>query len=463
MWTQTITRINDIHIGAVVNAASNAIWNGHAKCRIRCWISDDVVKGVERLFQMDQRITVYMQNEAGEESIYFSGYLFEGEIENNIEGYRLNIVLVDQTYCMDKDEKKRIFQDKAVTYREVIETVLKQYECTILSEKDLEQPIGKMIVQYHETDWEFLIRVASQIGAKIYGNYLSQESYLQIGEDNANVIELEGFDEHLIRKAASEVDVDLEKTIDEDFLLYSCSLRQKNLFGKKVIFKNSTWYIWEQSSKHVKGEIIFSYTLCRKNLLQPNKKYNMTLVGVALDAEVKNVANDQVQVLFTEDDLTKGDGYTWLPYSTVYSSPDGTGWYCMPEKGDSVRVFFPNEDEKNAYTISSVHQPKGAGSKRSDPDKKTISTKFGKIIELAPSTIKISNGDGMLLCISDEDGIIITSETDISLNADGNISLISSSDTIDICAAKSITLQQGENKILIEDEIIMEGTKFKVQ
>ena len=184
--------------------------------------------------------------------------------------------------------------------------------------------------------------------------------------------------------------------------------------------------------------------------------------GDELQLSTKNIY-DQVQVLFTEDDLTKGDGYTWLPYSTVYSSPDGTGWYCMPEKGDSVRVFFPNEDEKNAYTISSVHQPKGAGSKRSDPDKKTISTKFGKIIELAPSTIKISNGDGMLLCISDEDGIIITSETDISLNADGNISLISSSDTIDICAAKSITLQQGENKILIEDEIIMEGTKFKVQ
>ena len=45
----------------------------------------------------------------------------------------------------------------------------------------------------------------------------------------------------------------------------------------------------------------------------------------------------------------------WFPYSTVYSSPDGTGWYCMPEVGDAIRLYFPDNEEKNAYAISSVN------------------------------------------------------------------------------------------------------------
>lgn len=33
----------------------------------------------------------------------------------------------------------------------------------------------------------------------------------------------------------------------------------------------------------------------------------------------------------------------------------GSGWYCMPEKGDEIRLYIRTVKEKHAYVISSVH------------------------------------------------------------------------------------------------------------
>ena len=51
-----------------------------------------------------------------------------------------------------------------------------------------------------------------------------------------------------------------------------------------------------------------------------------------------------VQVSIDKDENEEA-GVRWLPYATVYSTPDGTGWYCMPEGGDSIRLYAPNEHD----------------------------------------------------------------------------------------------------------------------
>ena len=62
-----------------------------------------------------------------------------------------------------------------------------------------------------------------------------------------------------------------------------------------------------------------------------------------------------VQVQFDEDENKEGCGRHWFDFATVYSTPDGAGWYCMPEVGDEVRVVFPDNYEEHAYVASSVH------------------------------------------------------------------------------------------------------------
>ncbi|KAF6589054.1 phage tail protein, partial [Paenibacillus sp. EKM208P] len=79
------------------------------------------------------------------------------------------------------------------------------------------------------------------------------------------------------------------------------------------------------------------------------------------------------------------------PYSTVYSSPDGSGWYVMPEAGDQIRLYFPDEREQNAFAASSVDLASSDPVKRSDPAVKSISTKYGKQVVFKPGAVEIIN------------------------------------------------------------------------
>ncbi|WP_431087462.1 hypothetical protein [Paenibacillus sp. 8b26] len=81
----------------------------------------------------------------------------------------------------------------------------------------------------------------------------------------------------------------------------------------------------------------------------------------------------------------------WFPYSTVYSSPDGSGWYVTPEAGDQIRLYFPDEREQHAFAASSVDLASSDPVKRSDPAVKSISTKYGKQVVFKPGAVEIIN------------------------------------------------------------------------
>ncbi|HBV81393.1 MAG TPA: hypothetical protein DEB74_01050 [Lachnospiraceae bacterium] len=64
--------------------------------------------------------------------------------------------------------------------------------------------------------------------------------------------------------------------------------------------------------------------------------------------------------------------------------------------------------------------------------------------------------------MDDEKGIEIKCNKNVNLNAEG--SLIVKSDTgLDIQATDYIKLVQGSSKLILKDELKIEGTKFNVQ
>ena len=66
---------------------------------------------------------------------------------------------------MDREVRSRSFQDVGRTYSQVAGQVCSEYSggaaiCTVGEDKTL----GKPVIQYRETDWEFLMRMASHCG-----------------------------------------------------------------------------------------------------------------------------------------------------------------------------------------------------------------------------------------------------------------------------------------------------------
>ena len=91
----------------------------------------------------------------------FSGYPEKVEIKEE-RGYRIaDIQAVSGTILLDQKKSNRVFQKKAQTYMGIANTVTAdtEHSACILPGSDMQT--GGTLIQYQETDWNFLKRMAS--------------------------------------------------------------------------------------------------------------------------------------------------------------------------------------------------------------------------------------------------------------------------------------------------------------
>ena len=177
-------------------------------------------------------------------------------------------------------------------------------------------------------------------------------------------------------------------------------------------------------------------------------------------ATVMDVKRDKVQIEVEQDEWGAADGKKWFLFSTVYSSGDGTGWYCMPEIGDSVRLYVP-EKEEDAFVISAVH--KETDSARQNPDCKSWKTKYGKEILFTPNSILLTNNQGMMVEMDDEEGITIASDRNITIEAEENLTVSSANASLLVAAEKVLQVKQGGTAMTLEKDIVFTGGEFRIQ
>ena len=98
-------------------------------------------------------------------------------------------------------------------------------------------------------------------------------------------------------------------------------------------------------------------------------------------------------------EIAAGDGGNeryWFSFFTVAALSDGSGWYCMPEAGEDVRVYFPTVDEKEAYVVTAIksHEP-DAGNPNDpmgNPNVRNIQTAQGNQVQFAKKGVVIAAG-----------------------------------------------------------------------
>ena len=163
----------------------------------------------------------------------------------------------------------------------------------------------------------------------------------------------------------------------------------------------------------MEGSILkHQYTLTTKKGLSQNTLYNNQLIGLSLQGKVIDVSRDNVRVHLEIDDGQNKDESWWFHYSSVYTAEGNSGWYCMPELNDHVRIYFSDNKEENGMAISSVRKNSRAGgnNKVDNPDVKCFRTKSGKELMFSPEEILITASDGdVFIRLSESDGIEIYS------------------------------------------------------
>ena len=354
--------------------------NEHQNLVLKLEVDDNERKKLEKIIQKEEvKIEIELSETNGQNNKrkVFNGIIDYFEIlEYGSYGCRILIKSFSKSIFFDrKNEKKyRVFQDKNLTFADIINEINKDY-----AEKKVEikysdiakKSINTFIVQFDETDWEFLTRIATHLKT---GLFVLEQGIIVFGLIEMNEIKKE----------------------NKYFSDYSSVRDYKNLYYKvhsnKVINLGDTVSLSGNSENKgnftvVKTKIFLKDYILKSEFLATNlnnyfvlRKYNERIKGCTIEAKVEKVFAEneiaKMEVVFS-DGLKKivqekGDadhnnkayddyGINRFPlsYQTFYSQTN-TGFFCTPEINDTVEVYFPNEDERFAKVSWAVNN-KGNG------------------------------------------------------------------------------------------------------
>lgn len=393
------------------------------------------------------------------------------DIQVNCQGntYYMDLELKGKTYAMDIMERTRSFQKTSMTVHQLIREVMSEYgdyDCII---QIPDEQIRKLAVQYRETDWEFLKRFASRYGAVLIPDMESEKLTLFVGiPENAESYSINPYQYSLIKKIDEYLRIKKNRwkdVLETDFTVFQVSDYRIFRVGNEIIFNNAALTVRSVQRVLQDGVLKNQYELQKKNGLRGLELHNQKIVGSSLIGQVIKVSRDKVMVQLKID--KPGRAAYWFPYSTMSASPDGSGWYCMPEKGDQVRVYFPTDKESDAYAVSAVsgYEPKPGDTKdlMGNPSVKYLRTKADQIIQFAEEGIILNSGDGQATIFLGNDGqLAIYGNTDVSVTAKNTLSLISNGQLL-VGATDSVCLKKGEGTSITldrEGNLTLKGTKI---
>ncbi|WP_297422719.1 contractile injection system protein, VgrG/Pvc8 family [Clostridium sp.] len=407
-------------------------------------------------------IEVYATTDEGNKTIY-SGMITEVKIKRGAEYYELHIKALSYTYLMDIQRKNRSFQDINMSIYEMIRSITRPYYNGVSNLNVEDAPTNRLWIQYDETDWEFVKRVASYYNAGLYPSIKLQgvHYYLDTPELDSKSIEI---NEYIASKLIQDYDFMKENEIPNsneiDYINYTISSYELLELGDHISFKNQSFYVSELTyeMKDDDGILENTYVLKLKGGQRQKRIYGEKLFGVSLEGTVIDVTGDKIKIKLDIDKEQDKETAYWFTYSTLAASPDGSGWYFMPELNDRVRMYFPTNDEKDAFSISCIQQIKG------DPDVKYIATIYGKKIIFTKDSITITANNNSTIVLDKGGTISITGNSSISMNASESISL-RAEDSITISGKNNVDIKCDKGGKALFDgggNVVLDGTKVRI-
>lgn len=412
--------------------------NQHARAEIVGEVEASTAQ--DSLQRVDEKTMVTITTTAkGQPSTLFYGCVLGVSLQQDNDYSRVVLRLSSTSRLIDITKRNKTYQNTAQTYGQIIQKNITDTADLHMMISD--KAIGALIMQYGETDWEFGLRMAARLGAPLITNLFSVRPQIYLGLPPSG------------------------KTIAEDSLFFSYGSDGSQYaaspkamaqdFASETVHSYAYGYLGDRLSFNGKRNIIKTVRACLTDgILQmeyglltagagaaasglaPADTGNTQASGKMMKGEVKAVSGDKVQVFLTSVDKEyDAGGNWWFPYSTTYSSSDGSGWYCMPEVEDEVLVFFPSGKEGEAFAASSV-----CASPPSNPRNKSWKAPGGKEILLTDEGMYIiGKGGKIYINLTDEKGIEIHSDKDINLSSEANVKILSSAE-VNIVAKNQVII-----------------------
>lgn len=368
--------------------------------------------------------------------------------------YKVDIELKSKTFLLDCENKSRSFQNKNNKYTDlfikIIEEDNKGKSFDNASNGRIQE---ESIIQYNETDWEFCKRLASKLNSGIIVNVKSTTPFVCIGKQDGRFYEQTAYDFEVIKK-------------NEDFLKsrfnYGNWYEEEKIFFKiksvrcyeisdNIKYNDIVFKVFKKKTELFNGFIIYTYWLVKEAGFKENLKVNKNISGISIKGKVIAVTADRVKLHLDIDKKQDIEEAYWYKCQTAYSADGCTGFYTMPQIGDHVQLYIPDENSE-AYVKTIIRTDGNTNCKIQNPDIKYYGNTQKKELMLAPNEIQVTAKNGLILLnMSSNDGIEITSSGDIDIKTQSPSNI--NSRKIALRAGNCIRLATIKSSIVVNKEI----------
>ena len=349
------------------------------------------------------------------EKIFLNGVINELQINETTAGALIvEITAISKSVLLDRIPRYRSFQDPTLTYSAIAEEINGNYgtnDGKIVNVGEDMQAVPRMTIQYNETDWEYLKRIASYTGQPVmaysdkvfvgfFKNIPAQTpnlKYSQFGKrirEERTYFKIIGTEVYPVatpiklktrnRESGEEVENDyyvLENKLYNEGNMLKCEYilgKQTDYFVDPIphekirgaVIEARTVHIArtdESKSKHGRSEGSSDNLEGRAIGVKPLNKYIEKTENNQNENTKEKVKTKDIAVMtlnLTEGLMDLGEngqsfedkyaGKSYFPYVTPYSQTN-TGFTPAPEVNDRVALYFPNGNETKAFIIGALN------------------------------------------------------------------------------------------------------------
>ena len=350
------------------------------------------------------------------EKIFLNGVIKELQINETTAGaLTVEITAISKSILLDRIPRYRSFQDPTLTYSAIAEEINGNYgtnDGKIVNVGEDMQAVPRMTIQYNETDWEYLKRIASYTGQpvmaysdKIFVGFFKNMpaqipnlKYSQFGKrtkEERTYFKITGTEFYPVAtpiKLKTRNRVSGEEVENDYYVLENKIYNEGNMLKCEYILgKQTDYFVDPIPHEKIKGAVIEARTVHIARTDESKSNHGRSegssdnLEGKTIGAKPLNkyiekaenqnqnekererVKASDIAVMtlnLTEGLLKLGEngqsfedkyaGKSYFPYVTPYSQSN-TGFTPAPEANDRVALYFPSENETHALVMGAVN------------------------------------------------------------------------------------------------------------
>ncbi|MDQ0497028.1 phage baseplate assembly protein gpV [Paenibacillus brasilensis] len=379
--------------------------------------------------------------------------------------YTFELEAASHSYQMDIKVKRRSYQDIHRTYDDLITTMIRKYQYgdaidTVTNYAKLDT----FVLQYEETDWAFLKRLASRFGSVLVPEVTaaSPKVFFGMPEGKQHKVERDVF--YRVRKTFHELDAEkLGEQRAGSYITYMIESLQYYALGDLItlpIGQGKELVVVRAVTTLADGLLRTRYDLQAEQDIRYARYENDQATGISLTGTVLMVQQDFVQLQLDIDPKQDPAKACWFPVATRYVAEEHSGWYDMPEIGEQVELYLPTHREQDAYVTDSLQQQRHTNGQ---PNVKVWQHVQGSGVELSEHELTLSSSGEFSITLHESNGITIDSLGDVQIQG-GHVKL-DAGEELSLEAGTALYLKGRASSMVLDGEtdtkapvIYQEGT-----